>query len=83
MTLPLNESIDLSVTNGGLQLHIPTSTSAEFSASLDGTGEITVSNLNITDYLVLSQSHTGTLGNGEGSIVLSTVNGNIEVIGFD
>lgn len=82
-TLPLNESIHLSVDNGRLQLRIPKSTSAEFSATVDGTGEITVFNLDITDSLVLSKSHTGTLGNGQGSIVLSTVNGNIDVIGFD
>jgi hypothetical protein len=83
VVLPFNETINLSVNNGGLELSIPTSTSAEFSATVDGTGEIIVSNLNITDPLSTSNSLSGTLGNGEGSIVLSTVNGKIEVIGFD
>jgi hypothetical protein len=83
VVLPLNETIDLSVNNGGLELSIPTSTSAEFSATVDGIGEIIVSDLDITDSLSTSKSLTGTLGNGEGSIALSTVNGNIEVIGFD
>jgi hypothetical protein len=83
VVLPFNESIDLSVNNGGLELSIPKSTSAEFSATVDGIGEIIVSTLNITDSLITSKSHTGILGNGEGSIVLRTVNGDIEVIGFD
>jgi osmotically-inducible protein OsmY len=83
VVLPLNETIDLSVNNGGLELSIPTSTSAEFSATVHGTGEIIVSDLDLTDPLSTSKSLTGTLGDGESSIVLSTVNGNIEVIGFD
>jgi hypothetical protein len=83
VVLPLNEMIDLSVNNGGLELSIPTSTSAEFSAIVNGIGEINVSDLDITDALRTSNSLTGTIGNGEGSIALSTVNGNIEVIGFD
>jgi len=83
VVLPHNESIDLSVDNGSLELNIPTSISAEFSATVNGIGEITVSNLNITDSLITGKSHTGTLGYGEGSIVLSTVNGDIEVFGID
>ncbi len=81
--LPLNEMIDLSVNNGDLDLSISTSTSAEFSATVEGNGEIIVSDLDITDSISTSNSLTGTLGNGEGSIVLSTINGNIGVIGFD
>jgi hypothetical protein len=83
VVLPVNETIDLSVVNGGLELSIPTSTSAEFSATVNGIGEIIVSYLDIMDSLSTGKSLTGTLGNGEGSIALSTVNGNIEVIGFD
>jgi len=77
--LPINETIDLSVNNGGLVISIPTSTSAEFSATVAGTGAIIVSDLDIEDSLSTSKSLTGTLGNGEGSITLSTVNGNIEI----
>ena len=83
MVLPVNETINLSANNGGLELSIPISTSAEFSASVNGIGVIIVSDLDITYSLSTSQSRTGTLGDGEGSIVLSTVNGNIEVIGFN
>jgi hypothetical protein len=83
VVLPVNETIDLSVNKGGLELIIPTATSAEFSATVDGIGQINVSDLDITDSLNTSKSLTGTLGNGEGSIVLSMVIGNIEVIGFE
>ena len=83
VVLPLNDSIDLSVRNGSLVLSIPTSTSTEFVATVHGVGEIFVTNLHFTDTLSTGNSLTGTLGNGEGSTVLSTVNGKIEVIGFD
>jgi len=81
VVLPVNETIDFSVNNGGLELSIPTATSAEISATVNGIGQIIVSNLDIT--LSTSRSLTGTLGNGEGSISLSTVNGTIEIIGFE
>ena len=83
VVLPFNETIDLSVNNGNLELSIPTGTSAEFSATVNGIGEIVVSDLDITDALSTGKSLTGTIGNGDGSIVLSAVNGKIEVIGFD
>jgi hypothetical protein len=83
VVLPVNETIDLSINNGGLELNIPTVTSAEFSAIVNGNGEIIVSDLDIKDSSSTSKSLTGTLGDGEGSITLSTINGNIEVIGFD
>lgn len=83
MALPSNGEIRMSIDNGNLDLSIPTATSAEFSATVNGYGEIIVSDLDITDSSSSSRSLTGTIGNGDGSIVLSTVNGNIEVIGFD
>jgi len=83
VVLPVNETIDMAINNGGLELSIPTTTAAEFSATVNGIGEIVVSDLDITDSLSTSNSLTGTLGNGEGSIALSTGNGKIEVIGFD
>lgn len=81
--LPINETIDLSIKNGGLVLSIPTSTSAEFSAYVAGTGTIIVSDLDINDFLSISKSLTGTFGNGEGSVLISTVDGSIEIIGFN
>ncbi len=83
MDLPLNGEIRLSTDNGYLDLSIPTSTSAEFSATVDGMGEMRVTNLDIRYSLNTQKSIVGTLGGGEGSITLSTVNGNVEVIGVD
>ena len=81
--LPLNETIDLSTQNGGIVLSIPTSTAAEFAATVNGIGTVSVSNLTMTDSAGTGKWQTGTLGSGQGSLVLSTVNGNIEVIGFN
>ena len=83
VVLPVNEGIDLSVINGGLDLSIPKSTSAVFSATVGMNGEIIVSDLEFTESTHTPMALTGTLGNGEGFVVLSTVNGNIEIMGFD
>jgi hypothetical protein len=83
VVLPFNEGIDLSVINGGLDLSIPKSTSAVFSATVDMNGEIIVSDLEFAESTHTPMALTGTLGNGEGFVVLSTVNGNIEIMGFD
>jgi hypothetical protein len=83
VVLPVNEGIDLSVINGGLDLSIPKSTSAVFSATIDMNGEIIMSDLEFTESTHTPVALTGTLGNGEGFVVLSTVNGNIEIMGFD
>lgn len=81
--LPVNEVIDLSTNNGSLELSIPTSTSAYFSANISGIGEIDVYNLDIMDSSSTKNLLKGILGNGEGTISLMTANGNIEVIGFE
>lgn len=83
VVLPVNEGIDLSVINGGLDLSIPKSTSAVFSATVVMNGEIMVSDLEFTESTHTPMALTGTLANGEGFVVLSTVNGNIEIMGFD
>ena len=81
--LPADETIDLTANNGSLELNIPVSTSAEFYANVDKTGKIVVSDLDFTESWSADKSVIGTLGNGEGSISLNTVNGNIEVWDFD
>jgi hypothetical protein len=78
----LNGEIRFSGTNGDLDLSIPASTSAEFSAFADN-GTISSSNLVIKDREQTGDSLTGTLGDGEGIIELLTVNGNIRVVGID
>jgi hypothetical protein len=81
VAIPLGGTIAFSVTNGGIGLEIPQSTSAEFSAQVT-VGSITVSNLDLYDVESTSTSLTGTLGSGEGTIALTTVNGNIDVTGY-
>ena len=81
--LPVDEAIDWSINNGSLELSIPTFTSAALSATIGVVGDIIVSDLDIADSLSTPKALSGTLGEGEGSITLSTVNGKIEVIGFD
>jgi hypothetical protein len=81
VAIPLGGTIALGVTNGGIDLDIPQSTSAEFSAHVT-VGSISVSNLDLYDVESTPTSLTGTLGSGEGTIALSTVNGNIHVTGY-
>ncbi len=81
VTLPLNGTITMATANGVIELQIPESTSAEFSASV-GNGTISVSNLNFTNQVSSSNTLSGTLGQGQGTITLSAGNGNIIVSGF-
>ena len=80
--LPVGQTIDLSTNNGNLELNISTSTSAKFSASVVN-GQISVTDLDFTDVVNTKQRRDGVIGDGEGTIELSTTNGNIELIGFD
>ncbi|MBT8350491.1 MAG: hypothetical protein KJO26_04560 [Deltaproteobacteria bacterium] len=81
--LPVNEVIDLNTNNGSLDLSIPVSTSADFSAFISGIGEIDVYNLDIMDSSGTKKLLKGILGNGEGTISLMTAIGDIEVLGFE
>lgn len=81
VTLPLAGTIDLNTGNGNINLAIPTNTSAEFSATV-AIGSISVSNLVLQNEVRTSTSRRGTLGNGQGTISLKTINGNIRVSGF-
>jgi len=80
--LPLDGTIDLIITNGNITLEIPELTSAEFNARVTN-GAISLSNLDLQDAESTNRSLAGTLGDGEGSIALQTVNGNIGVHGFE
>jgi putative adhesin len=81
VTLPLNGLIDMRNVNGIVILNIPEDTSAMFAASVTN-GNIDMNNLELQDVEVGSSFVNGTLGNGEGNIILSLVNGNIDVNGF-
>lgn len=79
--MPPGGAIELVTTNGNIVLDIPTPTNADFSARVTN-GAITLDHLDLRDAARTNQSLTGTLGNGNGTIELRTVNGNISVNGF-
>jgi DUF4097 and DUF4098 domain-containing protein YvlB len=82
VTLPPDGEIRFSTVNGDLDVRIPRSTSAELSADVDN-GTITWDNLDLMDTVHTTQALTGTLGEGAGLIELETVNGDIDLVGFD
>jgi DUF4097 and DUF4098 domain-containing protein YvlB len=82
MSLLTNGEAIISTTNGDIDLHIPTDTSAEFFGLLDN-GTINWNNLDLANIQSTSKSLQGTLGNGSGLIDLKTVNGNIDITGFN
>ncbi len=78
VTLLAGSNCELSTTNGNIALWVPSSTSAAVSASVVN-GTVSVSGLSIA---VSSSSRTyleGTMGKGEATISLSTVNGNVQL----
>jgi hypothetical protein len=81
LELPSNGALDVAVLNGPIVLAIPQSTSAEFSAVVLN-GSIGITDLTLTDEVVTETSVTGTLGSGDGMIVLDVVNGTISVDGY-
>jgi hypothetical protein len=81
ITLPLQGIINMRTVTGNIILNIPSGTSAEFSANVT-TGDITLSNLTLQNKVETSRFLGGTLGNGEGTITLMIITGNINVSGF-
>ncbi|KPL01943.1 MAG: hypothetical protein AMJ90_07185 [candidate division Zixibacteria bacterium SM23_73_2] len=81
VTLPLDGTISMSMISGSIELDIPQSTSASFSASVV-MGSISLSDLVLKNQVSTPDSLSGTLGDGEGTISLSVVSGNISVSGF-
>ena len=73
--------IDLAAVNGNVTLDIPQGTSAQFAAHLVN-GQITTSNLTFQNLVSTPTSLTGTLGAGQGTIDLQTVNGTILARGY-
>jgi DUF4097 and DUF4098 domain-containing protein YvlB len=74
------ESIDLLTVNGNVDLDIPTFTNALLSITV-ANGSIVVSNLTVQNEVSTATSLSGTLGTGEGTIILGTTNGNISLTG--
>jgi hypothetical protein len=81
ITLPSQGICQITTVNGKIDLAIPESTSAEFSASVANgnihISDIVLANLDTTRHLV-----TGTLADGDGAITLTVVNGQIDVTEF-
>lgn len=80
--LPAGGECKLTSVNGQILLAIPRSTSAEFSAAVTN-GTIAINNLNLRNAQTTPTRTTGTLGSGDGSVELKTVNGNIVVNGVN
>ena len=80
VTMPRDGTIEMSTSNGNIDLAIPASTSATLSASVLN-GRIQTSNLALEDQDDSPRSLDGTLGDGDGTIELKTLNGNINVAG--
>jgi len=81
VSLPTNGSVEMNLLNGSIELDLPQSTSADFSASLVN-GSILLQNLILHNRVATSKSLQGRLGDGQGTITLRTINGNIDVSGF-
>ena len=81
VVMPLTGSIEQATTNGNITLAIPITTSADFSARVTN-GNIGLDNLDLRDAVRTNQSLIGKLGDGDGTIELRTVNGNISMRGF-
>ena len=79
--LPVLGTCNLETANGMIDLLIPITTTANFSARVSN-GTITVSNLTLQNENVTPSLVTGRLGSGEGQIDLESGNGNIVVTGF-
>lgn len=81
MALPLFGKCKISVVNGQIQLDVPASTSADFSASVTN-GNVTLTGLTLSDATSTRNLIRGRLGQGEGEINLTVVNGRIDVRGL-
>lgn len=82
VALPAGGTLAQSIVNGEIELSIPDTTSADFSASINN-GNISLSGLTLENQSITSRTVTGTLGNGNGTINLQVVNGEILVRGRD
>jgi len=79
--LPTQGTCKMTTVNGPILLNIPKTTTADFSAAVTN-GDINLANLALHNSVSTPKSLRGKLGDGQGAISLSTVNGNISVNGF-
>lgn len=74
------DRVDLLTVNGGIDLQIPASTGAELTATVTN-GTISITNLTVSNQVSTGTAITGTIGTGEGELVLRTTNGSIALTG--
>jgi hypothetical protein len=79
--VPTNGVLDLLTVTGNINLTIPFNTSANFSANVT-TGTIGLTNILLQNRVETDQSLSGMMGNGEGTITLRTITGDIAVTGL-
>jgi len=80
LTLRPGGAVQANLINGTIEVMVPTSTSAMLACTITN-GSIDSSNLNITNESSTSRTLHGQLGEGDGTITLSTVNGAILLTG--
>jgi DUF4097 and DUF4098 domain-containing protein YvlB len=80
VSVPVEGVVDLSTVNGTIEVSVPVDTSAHLAASVVN-GTIGIRNLTLHNEVSSRTSLQGVLGNGHGNILLSTVNGSIDVEG--
>jgi hypothetical protein len=76
--IPSGGTVAIDVVNGAIELRLPEATSAGFTATIVN-GSIGLAGLVLHDPASTAYSLTGTLGDGDGTISLAVVNGNIGV----
>lgn len=81
ITLTADGTVKMQAVSGHIGLDVPANTSATFSATVVS-GQISVSNLTLENVVNTPTSLQGTCGDGNGTIILNTVSGNISISGF-
>ncbi len=79
--IPLTGHCLIGNVNGNMNLSIPETSSAMLMASLTN-GSISLSGLDLSDQTISSSSVSGKLGNGNGDITITNVNGDINIDGY-
>jgi hypothetical protein len=80
VALPARGACSLATVNGNVELTVPDSTSAEVEARVTN-GNVSVSGLQVRNMQSSKTAFSGVLGGGEGTVRLTTVNGNIQMQG--
>jgi hypothetical protein len=80
--LPPGGELDLKTITGQMTVHLPESASAELTASVS-TGQISLINLPLEDPNISNNYVSGRLGDGDGTITLQVITGQLSISGFE